>query len=86
MVYKKGKQHIDTPLPLCYNILFLSRYNPPLNASCLVTKVYSHLYHLPAIGSKGRGIALLLYLLHGFFCGTVQLELHYVDVIGSLEH
>ena len=61
MVYKKGKQHIDTPLPLFYNILFQSRNNPPLNASCLVTEVYSHLYHLPAIGSKGRGIALLLY-------------------------
>ena len=25
-------------------------------------------------------------LLHGFFSGTVQLELHHVDVIGSLEH
>ena len=86
MVYKKGKQHIDTLLPLFYNILFQSRYNPPLNASCLVTEVYPDLYHLPAIGSKGRGIALLLYLLHGFFGGTIQLELHHVDIVGSLEH
>ena len=28
MIYKKGKQHINTPLPLFYNILFQSRYNP----------------------------------------------------------
>lgn len=86
MIYKKGKQHIDTPLPLCYNILFQSRYNPPLNASCLVTEVYPDLYHLPAIGSKGRGIPFLLYLLHSLLGSTVQLELHHVDVIRSLEH
>ena len=84
MVYKKGKQHIDTPLPFCYNILFQSRNNPSLNASCLVTEVYCHLYHLPAIGNEGRGITFFLYLLHGLFGGTVQLELHHVDVVGSL--
>ena len=58
----------------------------PVNRSLLRREVDTEGNDLAAVGSVGLGIALVLNLVQGLLCRTVELELDDIDVLGAFHH
>ena len=62
-----------------------SPYQPPLDIPGLGGEIRADLENLPVVSGEGQGVAFLVDLPQSLLCGSVQLELHDIDVAVGLQ-